>query len=56
MLSVQKAILSWNQIHQTNPLNLMILAIWNIVYIWQNRVIGGFLSVDPKVKEHNLMS
>ena len=56
MLSIQKVILSENQIHITNPLNLMILSIWNIVYIWQNMIIGGFLSVDPQVNEQTFIS
>ena len=56
MLSIQKVILSGNQIHITNPLNLMILSIWNIVYIWQNMIIGGFLSVDPQVNEQTFIS
>ena len=58
MLLIQKVFLSGNQIHKTNPLNLMILSIWNIVYIWQNMVIRvrGFLSVDPKVNEQTFIS
>ena len=47
MLSIQKVILSGNPIHKTNLLDLVILIIWNIVYIWQNMVIGDLLSVDP---------
>ena len=34
----------------------MILSIWNIVYMWQNMIIGGFLSVHPKVYEQNFIS
>ena len=56
MLSVQNVILSENQIDKTNPLNLIILSIWNIVFIWQNRAIEGFLSVDPKVNEQKFIS
>ena len=56
MLSVQNVILSENQIGKTNPLNLIILSIWNIVFIWQNRAIEGFLSVDPKVNEQKFIS
>ena len=56
MLSIQKVILSGNQIHKTNPLNLMILSIWNIVYMWQNMVIGSFLSVHPKINEQKFIS
>ena len=38
MLSIQKVILSENQIYKTNALNLILFIM----------VIGGFLSVDPK--------